>query len=102
MRLLTAIVLIGICGLAAARGWGIVRFSLAMANIDSEKRAEVINSWTAAPDVASVALRADLRQEIDASDPQAVEGRREALSSMLSIKPLSSIDWLSLSVIRLV
>ena len=27
MRLLTAIAMIGICGFAAARGWGIVHFS---------------------------------------------------------------------------
>ncbi len=103
MRLLTAITLIGFCGFAVARGWDIVHFSLAMRNIDSsEKQAEVINSWTAVPDVASAALRAELRRKIDTSDSNAAERRREALSSMLSIKPLSSVDWLSLSVIQLV
>jgi hypothetical protein len=102
MRLLTAITLIGICGFTVARGWGIVHFSIAMASIDaSERRAEIINTWTAVPEVASAALRAELRQKIDTFDPKAAEGRREALSSMLSIKPLSSVDWLSLSVMRL-
>ncbi len=101
MRLLTAIALIGICGFAVARGWEIVHFSLATANIDaSEKRTDIINAWTTVPDVAAAALRAELRQKIDTFDPKATESRREALSSMLSIKPLSSLDWLSLSVIR--
>jgi hypothetical protein len=103
IRLLTAIALIGICGFAVVRGWGIVHFSLAMASIDSsKKRAEIIDTWTAAADVASAALQAELKEKIDTSDPKAADSRREALSSILSIKPLSSVDWLSLSVMQLV
>ena len=64
IRLLTAIALIGICGFSVAQGWRIVHFSLAMANIDSsEKRAEITNTWAAAPGVASTALRTELRDE---------------------------------------
>ena len=80
-----------------------MHFSLATANIDSsEKRAEIINTWTAVPGVASTALQADLTDEINTSDPKAANRRREALSAILSIKPLSSIDWLSLSGVQLV
>ena len=80
-----------------------MHFSLATANIDSsEKRAEIINTWTAVPGVASAALQAELTEEINTSDPKAANSRREALSSILSIKPLSSIDWLSLSGMQLV
>ena len=76
-------------------------FSLATASIDSsEKRAEIINRWTSVPEVASAALQAELRQKVDISDPKAANSRREALSSILSIKPLSSVDWLSLSVLQ--
>jgi hypothetical protein len=103
IRLLTAIALIGICGFAFVRGWGIVHFSLAMADIDSsEKRAEIAASWTAAPDVASAALQAVLKDKINVSDSLAAYRRRQALSLILSIKPLSSVDWLSLSIFRLV
>ena len=98
IRFWTAIAMIGICGFAVARGWSIVHFSLAMANIDaSENRAEIINTWTAVPDVASAALQAELKEEINISDQKAANSRRETFSSILSIKPLSSIDWLSLS-----
>lgn len=98
IRLWTAIAMIGICGFSVARGWGIVHFSLAMANIDSsEKLAEIVNTWSSAPDVASTALQADLTEDINPSDLIATTRRREVLSAILSIKPLSSMDWLSLS-----
>ena len=103
IRLLTAIALIGICGLSVAQGWRIVHFSLATMNIDSsEKRAEITNTWSAVPGLASIALQAELTDEINTSDMKAANRRREVLSAILSIKPLSSIDWLSLSGMQLV
>jgi len=98
IRLWTAIVIVGMCGFVVVRGWEIVHFSRAMANVSSpEKQAEITSIWAAAPDVASAALQADLREKLDLSDPIAVIRRRELLSSLLSIKPLSSGDWLALS-----
>ena len=47
-------------------------------------------------------LESELREKIDASDPKAANSRREVLSAILSIKPLSSVDWLSLSGMQLV
>ena len=103
IRLLTAIAMIGICGFSVTRGWSIVHFSLAMANVDSsEKRDEIINAWSSVPGVASAALQAELTEKIDISDLKAANSRREVLSSILSIKPLSSVDWLSLSGMQLV
>jgi len=72
LRLLTAVVIIGICGFSVARGLAVAHFSLALARIDSsEKRAEVVDRWSAAPDVASRALQADLAYHIDPSDQKA-------------------------------
>ena len=103
MRLWTAIVLIGLCGFSIVQGWGIVRFSLAMANIDlPDKRAEIINTWASAPNVASEALQSALRQKINISDPETAHSRREVLSSILSIEPLSPVNWLWLSQEQLV
>jgi hypothetical protein len=98
IRLWTAIALIAICGFSVVRGCGIVQFSLALANMDSSaKRAEMTNRWAAAPDVASAALQAELREKINISDPKEANRRREVISSILSIKPLSAANWLSLS-----
>jgi hypothetical protein len=101
IRLWTAIAMIGICGFSVVQGWRIVHFSLAMANTDSEKRAEVISTWTAVPGLASTALRAGLTDEINLFGLKAANRRREALAAILSIKPSSSIDWLSLSSTQL-
>ena len=103
IRFLTAIALIAICGFSITQGSDIVHFSVVTANIDSsEKRYEIINAWSSAPNVASAALRSELTEKIDSSDPKAANSRREALSSILSIEPLSSVDWLSLSGVQLV
>jgi hypothetical protein len=103
IRLLTAIVMIGICGFSVARGFGIVHFSLASTNMDTpEKRAEIVNAWSSAPDVASAALKADLAYQIDPSDQKAADHRLQTLSTLASIKPMSSYNWLSLSGIQLV
>jgi hypothetical protein len=98
IRFWTAIALIGICGLSIARGWSIVHFSIATANIDVfENWAEIFKPWTAVPEVASAALQSELKEEIDISDPKAANGRRETFSSIVSIRPSSSLGWLSLS-----
>ena len=101
IRFWTAITLIGFCAFAVVRGLSIVHFSLAMANISSsENRAEIIHAWTTVPGVASAALQSQLKEKID--DLKAVNSRRETLAAVLSIKPLSSIDWLSLSGLQLI
>src|SRR5262245_59481901 len=98
MRLWTAIVIIGMCGFIVLRGVEIVHFSRAMANVSSpEEQAEITSIWAAAPEVASAALQADLKEKIDLSDPIAAIRRREVVSSLLSIKPLSPGHWLALS-----
>jgi hypothetical protein len=98
IRLLTAIALIVISGVAVAQGWGIVRFFLASTNIVSaEKRARIADSWRATSGITSTALNDELADETNRSDIIAPYHRRELLSAVLSIKPLSSMDWLSLS-----
>jgi hypothetical protein len=98
IRLLTAIALIVISGVAVAQGWGIVRFFLASMDIvSSEKRARMADAWRATSGVISTALQDELADEIDQTDMIAAYRQRELLSTILPIKPLSSMDWLVLS-----
>jgi hypothetical protein len=98
IRFWTAITLIGICALSVARGFSIVHFSAAGANIHPpENRTETIHAWATVPGVASADLQLELKEKINPSDLKAANRRREALAAILSIKPLSSMDWLSLS-----
>jgi hypothetical protein len=103
IRFWTAIIVIGVCAFSLVRGVGVVRFSVAMATIgSSESRAEIIGTWATVPGVASTALQSKLKEKIDPSNLTAANSRREALSSILSIEPLSSTDWLALSGVQLI
>jgi hypothetical protein len=98
IRFWTAIMMIGLCSLFVARGLRIVQFSLATANIGpSERRVETLHAWATVPGIAPAALQSQLTEQIDPSDSKAANSRREGLSAIVSIKPLSSMDWLSLS-----
>jgi hypothetical protein len=98
IRLLTAIALIVMSGIAVAQGWGIVRFFLASTNIVSaEKRARIADAWRATSGVISTALYDELADEIGQSDIIVAYRQRELASAILSIKPLSSMEWLTLS-----
>ena len=98
IRLLTTIALIVMSGLAVAQGWDIVRFFLASVNIVSaEKRARTADAWRATSGVTLTALNDELADESNQSDIIAAYRQRELLSAILSIKPLSSGDWLTLS-----
>ena len=102
IRLLTATVVIVMSGIAVAQGWGIVRFFLASMNIvSSEKRAAFADAWRATSGIISTALNDELADETNQSDVIAAYRQRELLPAILSIKPLSSMDWLSLSRMEL-
>ena len=104
IRLATAIVLIGICGFSVAQGWTIIRFSVATMNVESpEKREEIAKTWGTTPGPC-LERRCGLFWRIKLILPirrPPIE-QREALSAILSIKPLSSRDWLALSGVQLV
>ena len=103
IRFWTAIIVIGFCAFSVGRGVNIVRFSLAMATIgSSESMAEIIGKWATVSGIASTALQSKLKEKIDPSNLAAANSRREALSAMLSIEPLSSPDWLALSNVQLI
>ena len=93
IRLWTAITLIGVCAFSVAWGLSIVHFSLAAVNAGQ--------IWAAVPGLASKSLQSGLTDEINLSDLNAVERRRKTLSSILSVKPLSSSDWLAFSGMQL-
>jgi hypothetical protein len=98
IRWLTAIALVVMSGVAIAQGWGIVRFFLAGTDIVSaEKRARIADALRATSGITSTALKNELADETNQSDMIAAYRRRELLSAILSIKPLSSMDWLALS-----
>ena len=86
-----------------SRGVGVFCTSLSLWHrIRRKCVAETTEVWTAVPGVASTALQTELKDKIDPSDWKASNKRRDELSALLAMKPLSSVDWLSLSRINLV
>ena len=102
-RLLTTLVVLGLCSVAVLRGWSIVRFVDLRVHLGSgEKAAVSIRSWVGIPGIGSAALQGSLTQLTDATDIDGARKRADDLSALLSVRPLSPVNWLSLSGMRLV
>jgi hypothetical protein len=102
-RLLTALAVIGLCGLAMSRGFETVRFVNAKAGVAGyEHRADAVRRWTAVPGLAGIALEVSLADAIDPADTDAARKRGDELAAILSVRPLSAMKWLALSSTRLI
>jgi hypothetical protein len=103
IRFLTALAVIGLCLFAIARGWEIGRFRIAEAGLRTDgNQRELLGYWAGISGVASSALEASLPGAIDPNDREAAQRQLGQLTEILSLRPLSSTHWLSLSGTRLV
>jgi hypothetical protein len=103
IRIPTAIVIVALCAFAVSRGWSIVLFSTAKAGLTpSENSAGVLAPWTKVPGVAIAALEASATPVSGPSDQQGALKRIDELTAVLSLRPMSSTNWLSLASMRLV
>jgi hypothetical protein len=103
VRLLTALVILGLSSFGIIRGWSIVRFVDARAHFAAhEIGGEEIRSWGKAPGLRDAALQTSLTKIADMNDAGGARNRADDLNALLSIRPLSSMNWLSLSGMRLV
>ena len=104
VRILTALTIVSLCGLAVGRGWSILRFSSAMAGVDSNVyQGDAVRPWIAVPGVAGAALQASLTKVTDPiADIEGARQRGDELAAILSVQPLSSVNWLSIAGIRLI
>jgi len=96
-RFVTLIVVTA-CGLVIWKGWDIVGFRLAQAR--AQDRAEAARSWTSVRGVASYALDALVSAPLEPINPQTVAHRLDEIGALLSVQPLASAHWLSLSAMR--
>jgi hypothetical protein len=102
-RWLTALGILGLCGFALSRGWEITRFAEARSRLGAhQKQNDAVKRWAAVPGLAEAALAASLARVADTGDIDDARRRAAGLTAILSVHPLSSADWLSLSGMRLV
>jgi hypothetical protein len=96
-RFVTIIVVVT-CGLVIWRGWEIAGFRFAQAR--AQDRAEAASAWTSVSGVASYALDAVVSAPLEPINPQTVAHRLDEIGALLSVRPLASEHWLSLSAVR--
>lgn len=102
-RLFTALTVVGICVLAIVRGWETVRFLMAAADESSDaNRIEAVRPWFDVPGVAFFARVSALTVVADSNDEDAIGKRLDELSGIVSVRPMSSEHWLTLSGLRLI
>jgi O-antigen ligase len=97
VRFVTMMV-IAACGLMIWKGCDIVGFRLAQAR--AQDRAEAASAWASVPGVASYALNAVVSAPLEPINPQTVAHRLDEIGALLSVHPLASEHWLSLSGMR--
>jgi len=101
-RILTALAVIGLCGFAVSRGWNIVHFSIATAGVASpQHRAHAVRPWIGVTGLAGAALEASLTDAVDPTDSDEIRKRGDIFAAILSVRPMSSMNWLSLASMRL-
>jgi hypothetical protein len=103
LRTSTALVVIGLCALAMSRGWSMVQFSQARAGLaPGEPAANRLAAFAGAPGLAVAALEASETPVAGTADQAGAKKRIDELTAVLSLRPMSSINWLTLAGMRLV
>lgn len=98
IRLLTSCLVV-IAGLAVGlTGGNIVQF----VDHRTEKEADAVQSWIGTPGLTTFALAGRLHVTVVRPEAGTPSARAAILTQLLSVRPLSSADWLSLAGIGLV
>src|SRR5579862_2649298 len=95
VRFLTALAVIGTCGWPAWRGVDVIRYEMA------GTKAEATLPWITVPGLAFAAREYSQTTIDSSSDDNTIAKRRDDLTEMLAIRPLSSRFWLYLAEIRI-
>jgi hypothetical protein len=94
IRLLTALAVAGICGWPVWQGFDLVRYAVA------DSKPEAVRPWVDVSGLAFSAREHVLTPVNDSSDEKTIRKRRDELTEMLAVRPLSSFYWLQLAVAR--
>jgi hypothetical protein len=87
---------------AMMRGWSVTRFAAARGDLGFDAApAETLRSWVGISGLGGEALTASLAPLTDPVDPESAQSRAADLTGLVSVRPLSSQDWLSLAGMRL-
>ena len=94
IRLLTALMVVGICGWPVWQGIDVIRYAM------TEEKPDAVRPWFNVPGLTFAAREYALTSIDDSSDDQTIRRRRDELEKILAIRPLSSRYWLKLAEAR--
>jgi hypothetical protein len=95
-------VVLALCTFAGSRGWSAAQFAILRSELDHPALVRPLGAWIGAPGVTAAALSATLTQLTDPADLDGAAKRLDELAALLSVRPLSSRNWLALAEMRLV
>jgi len=102
VRWITSFIILGLCGLAIIRGWSITEFAVARANPASDAtKANALRAWIGVPGLTGPVLENSLALPVADDSDEALRKRSDDLGALLSARPLSPAEWLSLAAVRL-
>lgn len=102
VRLLSSLVILTLCVLTVAQGWRLAGFATARARaVSGSGEIETLRRWVGVPGLSSPALAFLVAREGRIGSAEALQTRSNDLIHLLSLRPLSSADWLSLAAARL-
>jgi hypothetical protein len=103
LRFLTALIIVSGALFTASKGWSIAHFAAVRTNLGTPGyQGEPVRAWASIPGLTSMALEASLIEVNSPADAAAAQTRSNQLTQIVSVKPLSSMHWLSLAGARLV
>jgi len=91
-----------LCVVTVVRGWHMVGFAEARARVVAGNAdVEGLRQWIGVPGLSTPALALLVAREGQIGSPEALRVRSDDLTHLLSLRPLSSADWLALAAARL-
>jgi hypothetical protein len=101
MRLLTILAVLGACAFAVMRGFEVIGFGVAEPLLQaSGSPAQGVARWQATAGLGVPALKASLARSAPGAGPADLRERADLLAALLTRRPLSASDWLSLAGVR--
>src|SRR5438034_9576181 len=101
VRVLTALGIMAVCGLAIYRGWNTADFLRVEASpAGSHGQSDTLSSWLAFPGVADLAAASSLTAVTDPNDRESQRRRAAGLAAFLAPRPAASAAWLSVPAVR--
>jgi hypothetical protein len=102
VRFLTSFVILSCCGLAMIRGWSISQFAEARVRLASDiAKADALRAWIGVPGLTGPVLENSLAIATGDDSDEALRRGSDELGALLSARPLSSTEWLSLAAVWL-